>query len=137
MKNGLFILLGIIIGICASMFLGIFLMPIDDDYSSGADQMMPADDMNVINGYTTHEFGGVVTIDLPASCTIDGAAGSSYVICPTEDNPTPTPEMVVSSDGITVNIKKWEGLNTEFYQRAVSTLKVKTPLTRAINITIE
>ncbi len=81
--------------------------------------------------------GGVVTVEIPKNCTTEGAAGSTYISCPTADNPTPTPEMVISSDGKQVNVKRWEGLESPIWNDVVKSLKITTPLDRAIQINVE
>ncbi len=81
--------------------------------------------------------GGIVTFEIPVECTLDPGAGNAYLICPTDENPTPTPEMKFSSDGITVNVRRWEGLETPYWDHIIESMNVVTPMERDITITIE
>lgn len=92
---------------------------------------------NNVSQWSTQEAGGVVTFEIPTGCIADGAAGSQYIACPTDENPTPTPEFVVSSDGMTVSFQRWEDLESPYYEHAISSIQVKTPLTHAITINIQ
>lgn len=81
--------------------------------------------------------GGVVNFQIPPNCNADAGAGSTYISCPTPDNTTPTPEFVFSSDGIQVNMKRWENLSSPYWDDVVASLRVASPLNRAIQINID
>jgi hypothetical protein len=81
--------------------------------------------------------GGVVSFQIPPQCNTDAGAGSMYVNCPTNNNETPSPEFVFSSDGIQVNIKRWEGLSSPYWNDVLASMKVIQPLTHNIQINID
>jgi hypothetical protein len=80
--------------------------------------------------------GGVATFQIPTHCNASGGAGSTYIVCPTPDNDTPTPEMVISSDGIQVNIKRWENLSSPYWNDIIKSMRITAPLDRAVEIHI-
>lgn len=81
--------------------------------------------------------GGVIEVKIPSDCETSGAAGSTYVICPTAGNPTPTPDAVISSDGQVVSIKRWEDQVWPFWDEFIASIRVKTPLTHEVTIKIQ
>lgn len=89
------------------------------------------------SGSKTVTVGGVVTFQIPSTCNASPAAGSIYITCPTPDNETPIPEFVFSSDGTQINMKRWEGLNSPYWDDVVASLRILTPLNRAIQINID
>jgi hypothetical protein len=88
-------------------------------------------------GWGTLMPGGVVSLRIPPGCHGDPGAGNIYVVCPTPGNDTPTPDMHLSSDGIQVNISRWEGQDWDQWDKVVASLKVLVPLTHKIQINIE
>lgn len=86
--------------------------------------------------WKTVTIGGVVTFQIPPNCKADPGAGSTYITCPTPDNETPTPEFVFSSDGIQVNMRRWEDMESPYWNDVVASLRVIAPLNRAIQINI-
>ena len=88
-------------------------------------------------GWHEIQAGGVVSFMIPPGCQGDPGAGSNYIVCPTDDNPTPTPEMVISSDGIVVHVRRWEGMESPYWNQVVASMRVLTPVTRDITINIE
>ncbi len=88
-------------------------------------------------GWGTIEPGSVVSLRIPPGCSGDPGAGSIYVICPTADNPQPTPEFVTSSDGIVVNIRTWEGQPPADWDKIIDSLRVLTPVDHDIEIHVE
>jgi len=88
-------------------------------------------------GWQEIQAGGVVSFLIPPGCQGDPGAGSNYIVCPTEDNPTPTPEMVISSDGITVNVRRWEGMESPYWDQVIASMHVMTPVNRDITINID
>lgn len=81
--------------------------------------------------------GGIVSLRIPPGCYGDPGAGSIYVICPTAEQPEPIPEFVASSDGIQVNIRRWEGLEVAHWDEIIASIRVLAPLDRAVQINIE
>ncbi len=96
----------------------------------------PTPNQQTYKNWKNVNIGGVVSFQIPPNCNAEPGAGSTYVSCPTPNNETPTPEFVFSSDGIQVNMKRWEGLNSPYWDDVVASLRVVTPLNRAIQINI-
>lgn len=90
-----------------------------------------------VESWQTVTIGGIVSFEIPSTCTLDPGAGNAYLICPTAENPQPTPEMNFSSDGITVNVHRWEGLETPYWDHIVASMKVVQPMTHDITINVE
>jgi hypothetical protein len=88
-------------------------------------------------GWGTIMPGGVVSLRIPPGCYGDPGAGNIYVVCPTPGNDTPTPDMHLSSDGIQVNISRWENQDWDQWDKVVASLRVLVPLDRKIQINIE
>ena len=97
----------------------------------------PSPSTDLYQNWTTISPGGVVDLKIPPGCKTEGAAGSNYISCPTKDTPAPLPVMVISSDGMQVNIRRYQNHSWEYWDRVISTLLIKTPLNRAIQISIE
>ncbi len=87
-------------------------------------------------GWKTITPGGVISLKIPAHCHDSGAAGSTYVICPTPENEQPTPDMWISTDGSTVTIRRWENLDWEYRDKVIESLRVLVPLTHTVTVTI-
>lgn len=88
-------------------------------------------------GWGTIQPGGVVSLRIPPGCHGDPGAGNIYVVCPTPGNDTPTPDMHVSSDGMQVNIRRWEDMDWEHWDKVVASLRVLAPLDREVQINIQ
>ena len=88
-------------------------------------------------GWGTIQPGGVVSLRIPPGCHGDPGAGNVYVVCPTPGNDTPTPDMHVSSDGMQVNIRRWEDMDWEYWDKVVASLRVLAPLDREVQINIQ
>lgn len=88
-------------------------------------------------GWGTIEPGGIVSLRIPPGCNADPGAGNIYVVCPTPGNDTPTPDMHISSDGIQVNIKRWEDMDWEHWDEVIASLRVLAPLGREVQINIQ
>ena len=87
--------------------------------------------------WQTVDISGVITVEIPSMCTIDPGAGNHYVVCATAENPTPTPEMNLSSDGMTMNIKRWENLDSPYWDHVIGSIHVVQPMTHNVTITIQ
>lgn len=133
LKNILFGVIGIVIG--AAVIGGVWYATV-----RGIDRNAnPSTENSAADAESWKEvtIGGIVTFEIPVECTLDPGAGNAYLICPTEENPTPTPEMNFSSDGITVNVRRWEGLETPYWNPIIESMNVVTPMERDITITIQ
>lgn len=86
--------------------------------------------------WKTITIGGIVDFQIPAHCNADPGAGTTYITCPEKPGDTPTPEFVFSSDGIQVNMKRWENQSSPYWDETVKSMRIKTPLTHAIDIHI-
>lgn len=87
--------------------------------------------------WQTVTIGNIVTFEIPSTCQLDSGAGNAYLICPTSENTQPIPGMNFSSDGITVNVHRWEGLETPYWDHIVASMKVVQPMTHNITINVE
>ncbi|MBU0597222.1 hypothetical protein KJ641_03665 [Patescibacteria group bacterium] len=108
------------------------------DYSTNIfDESTSNTDSNIQVEMQTLSFGGAITMEMPIGCRIDGVAGSSYIVCPTVESPTPSPSMVVSTDGLTVNIRRWEANSSDIWDHALDSLKILSPHDKELQINIE
>ncbi len=87
--------------------------------------------------WKTITIGGVVSFQIPPNCRAGGAAGSTYISCPTIDNETPIPEFYFSSDGIQVNMKRYENLESPYWKDVLASMRVIQPLNHKIEINID
>jgi len=113
-------------------FLTIRFAGVSDDMVIPVDA--PADG---VDEWQTVAIGGIVTFEIPGACRLSPGAGNAYLICPTDAIPEPSPEMNFSSDGITVNVHRWEGLESPYWNHIVASMKVVQPMERDITINIE
>lgn len=88
-------------------------------------------------GWGTLEPGGVLSLRIPPGCHGDPGAGNIYVVCPTPGNDTPIPDMHISSDGQQVNIRRWEGLEWDQWDKVIASIKILAPLGRDVQINIQ
>lgn len=88
-------------------------------------------------GWKTVQIGGVVNFQIPPNCVADAGAGSTYISCPTPGNDSPTPEFVFSSDGIQVNMRRWENTESPYWKDVLASIKLIQPLTHKIQINID
>lgn len=79
--------------------------------------------------------GGVVSLRIPPGCHESAGAGSIYVYCGDQED-QPLPEFVTSSDGMQVNIGRWEDLEVREWDKILSSMKLLMPLNRAVQINI-
>lgn len=87
--------------------------------------------------WQTVTIGGIVTFEIPKDCSLDSGAGNAYLVCPTADNSQPTPEMKFSSDGTTVNVRRWENLESPYWSHIIGSLKIVQPMTHDITINVQ
>lgn len=90
-----------------------------------------------VSAWQTVTIGGVVTFEIPKTCKLDSGAGSSYLYCPTAENDQPLAEMVFSTDGSTVNVRRYENLETPYWDHIIASMKIVQPMTRDITINVE
>lgn len=81
--------------------------------------------------------GGVVSMRIPPNCQADPGAGNLYVVCPENEGDTPTPDMHISSDGIQVNIRRWENMEWDQWDKVIASLRVMPDLDRDVQISIQ
>ena len=84
-------------------------------------------------GWGTIQPGGVISLRIPPGCTGDPGAGSIFVICEGGD----IPEFVASSDGMQVNIRRWEDMEVKEWDKILASMRLLTPLNRAVQINID
>ncbi len=86
--------------------------------------------------WVTLQPGGVISMQIPPTCHGDPGAGTTYIVCETNDGSDPLPSMVVSSDGIQVNVKRYEDSEWEFWDEVISTIRV-LKVDRDITVSIQ
>ncbi|HSR89629.1 MAG TPA: hypothetical protein VLK22_04555 [Candidatus Udaeobacter sp.] len=89
------------------------------------------------NKLKTYSIGGIVNFQVPASCNSDAGAGSIYIVCPDDPKATSSPQFVFSSDGIQVNMRRWNNYQSPYWDDVLASMKVVQPLTHEIQINIE
>jgi hypothetical protein len=87
--------------------------------------------------WQTVTIGGIVTFEVPKDCVLDPGAGTAYLVCPTEENDQPLPEMAFSSDGVTVNVRRYENLESPYWEHIVASMSVVQPMDHDITINIQ
>lgn len=129
MKNRALRVQGFVAGVCVTaVIVALFpLLLLRQESVSDSEEM----------AWKTITIGGVATFEVPETCITDPGAGTTYLACPTDENPTPTPEMTFSSDGVTVNVRRWEGLESPYWDHVIASMTVLQPMTRDITINID
>ena len=97
----------------------------------------PSASADPYEGWGTLTPGGVITLRIPPGCHGDPGAGNIYVVCPTPGNDTPTPDMHISSDGIQVNIRRWEDQAWDQWDMVINSIRVLTPMSHDIQINVQ
>jgi hypothetical protein len=87
--------------------------------------------------WKTIRVGEIVSFLIPPNCSGDPGAGSVYINCPTAGDNSPTPEFVFSSDGIQVNVRRWENKQSPYWNDMLASMKIIQPLNRTIQINID
>lgn len=87
--------------------------------------------------WQTVTIGGIVTFEVPTTCHLSEERELLTLYCPTNDNDQPIGEMVFSSYGTTVNVSRYENLETPYWNHIVGSLKIVQPMTNAITINVE
>lgn len=88
-------------------------------------------------GWSTITPGGIAEFHIPPGCNAEGAAGTTYIVCPTPDNPTPIPEFTISSDGRQLNVRRWEDLESPYWDDVIASMRIQTPLKSDVQINIQ
>ncbi len=132
MKN-LFILLALVGG----GLIGYYLIPQPE-----AVEKAPNEDEIITDpyeGWDTIEPGGIVSLRIPPGCTVEGAAGSTFVACGQDSTAEAVSSLVVSSDGITVNIRHGQDVDWQDWDKTIASLEVMTPIRtdEGITMTVE
>lgn len=129
---------GILIGVALTVAAGAVAFIVSRYLGVSDDIVLPiGTEVPGVTAWQTVTIGGVVNFEIPSTCTLDPGAGNAYLICPTANNDQPTPEMNFSSDGITVNVHRWEDLVSPYWDHIVASMKVVQPMERDITINIE
>lgn len=92
-------------------------------------------DINNTSWQTFNESG--VEFKLPPGYKMDPGAGQRYVVRDDPNNPSPTPDMHISSDGQQVNFRRWEGNSWQYWDQVIASIRIKTPLTHQLQINID
>lgn len=87
--------------------------------------------------WTTIYPGNVISLKIPPGCVGDPGAGSIYVVCATPDGSDPLPSMVTSSDGVIVNIRRYEGAAWKDWDKVIASIAINTPVREGFRLTIE
>lgn len=86
-------------------------------------------------GWETVEFEGVISMRIAPGCL--RALDASHIICPTEENDQPLPEMTVRMvDGV-LEIRRWEGLSSVYWDQMIASIRLLAPLKQDVQIFIE
>ena len=127
-------LIGVVMTVVA-MVIGFFTaryLGVSDDV-----ELPIGTEVDGVSEWQTVTIGGVVSFEIPKACKLDPGAGNAYLICPTAENDQPTPEMNFSSDGVTVNVHRWEGLESPYWDHIIASMKIIQPMSRDITINVE
>ncbi|MFC1787757.1 hypothetical protein ACFLZY_00880 [Patescibacteria group bacterium] len=138
MKQIITIIISVLVSIL--IFLGLFYTVLQKPQPSSDHNPTEEATIDIANPYLnwkTIKPGGVIEMKIPAHCQGDGAVGTTYVVCPTDDNPHPTPDMSISSDGFSVNIKRWENLEWSYRDQVLESIRIITPLKGSVNLNID
>ncbi len=95
-----------------------------------------SNDVNEIE-WQTVTVGGVVTFEVPAACSLGSGTKAINLVCPTDENPEPLPEMTFWIEGDTVSVRRYENLETPYWDHIVASMEVTQPMTRDITINIQ
>lgn len=96
--------------------------------------------------WKTVTIGGAVTFEIPVACALSVDSNDlididfttvSHLVCPTEENPTPTPEMTFWSGISTINVRRYENLETPYWDHIVGSMNVVQPMRSDLTINIQ
>ncbi len=93
------------------------------------------DDINA-SQWQTQEVSGV-EFKIPPGYKMDAGAGQRYIVKEDANNPSPTPDMHISSDGQQVNFRRWEGNNWQYWDQVIASIRIKTPMSHSLQINID
>lgn len=134
MKRNLLIILVIVFAISGAVYA------IDKARERDVAQVQPLiidtiRDINNTSWRTFTESG--VEFKLPPGYKMDAGAGNRYVVRDDPNNPSPTPDMHISTDGLQVNFRRWEGNAWQYWDEVIASIRIKTPLTHQLQINID
>lgn len=121
------------LALAAFLFLGTGCVTTSSQTVAETDQPVGVDPYE---GWKTISPGNVISLRIPANCHGDPGAGTMYIVCPETEGNQPTPDMVISSDGQTVNIRRWENQEWNEWDKVIASLHVLSPLDRNVSINI-
>ena len=81
--------------------------------------------------------GGALSLDIPPHCEVEGAAGSTYISCAPEGTEQSQVDMIISTDGTVFHVRRGEGYLSPYWDDMVASIRVLTPQSREIQLTIE
>lgn len=87
-------------------------------------------------GWQTVEESGV-EFKLPPGYRMDAGAGNRYVVKIDANNPSPTPDMHISTDGQQLNFRRWENHAWQYWDQVIASIRVKTPMRHPLQINID
>jgi hypothetical protein len=87
--------------------------------------------------WKTVVIGEMVSFEIPTSCTLGSSPTFINVVCPTAKNDQPLPEFSFVIDGSTVNVRRYENLESPYWDHVVASMSVVQPMTRDITINIQ
>lgn len=119
------------------MAVAVVITVVSMRFAGVSDDVIPSGTDGTETTWQTVTIGSIVSFEIPKACQLDAGAGNAYLICPTAENPQPTPEMNFSSDGITVNVHRWEKIESPYWDHVVASMRVVQPMTHDITINVE
>lgn len=78
-----------------------------------------------------------VAFKLPPGYRMDAGAGQRYVVKIDAQNPSPTPDMHISTDGEQINFRRWEGSAWQYWDQVIASIRVTTPMIHPLQINID
>lgn len=80
----------------------------------------------------------MIALHIPPTCIADTGRETSIIVCPTQENPTPTPAMYITfHGGGEIEIFRWEDMEWEGWDDVVASIQILTPLTQKLQLTIQ
>lgn len=87
--------------------------------------------------WQTVTIGGIVTFEVPSTCRLGIDPKWINLVCPTEENNQPIPEMTFILEGDSVRVARYENLETPYWNHIVGSLKIIQPMTDDITINVQ
>ncbi|HBU28075.1 TPA: hypothetical protein DEB00_03100, partial [Candidatus Uhrbacteria bacterium] len=70
----------------------------------------------------------IIAIHIPPTCIEDVGRETVVIVCPTDENPTPTPAMYITIHEGRINVLRWENMKWEGWDDTVASIQILTPL---------